>query len=507
MNRNDKIGVHLFSAIFVMLLCVFFICGQVTVSAESLNRTIQFEQSSYDVLVGKTLSLKAVVKKNDETAPSRTTVVWSSSDPDVVSVSKKGVVKALKRGTAVITAKAKDDERIMASVTIVTLIPVKKITLPKELTLIEGDELASLELSISPENADISTIKWSSSNTDIVSVDGNGAVKAHKAGKATVFAKTQNKKVSCKITVKSKITSISINQSIVWLKTGQTENIDIVTVPEIPKGDLEYISSDSSIADVKHGIIVARKEGKCTITVFPKYDQSQKVTCIVNVTGAVESIRITNGKTITAYIGSQVKLNTQIKPASRAKDVTLKWKSSNPRVATVSNGIVTAVSPGKAKIVCEVDDAKLVSTFVTVKVEEYKSSSKAITNVAKDSSTVSKTNKTEKMAAVDYVQWKNAYYGVIKVWLGYKNLSKSKSIDSLDVHVTLYDTYGSVIDSGVCTLDAKTCKPGRKYRDNVYYIFSGDAKVKKVETYIVRLHTTDDRTIQMNKSDTLLLWH
>ena len=198
MNRNDKIGVHLFSGIFVMLLCVFLICGQVTVSAESLNRTIHFEQASYDVLVGKTLSLKAAVQKNDESAPTRTTVVWSSSDPDVVSVSKKGVVKALKKGTAVITAKAKDDERIMASVTIVTLIPVKKITLPKELTLIEGDELASLELSISPENADISTIKWASSNTDIVSVDGNGAVKAHKAGKATVFAITQNKKVSCK---------------------------------------------------------------------------------------------------------------------------------------------------------------------------------------------------------------------------------------------------------------------------------------------------------------------
>lgn len=68
--------------------------------------------SSYDVVVGNTKQLTATV------APTGTEVVWSSSNDGIATVDQNGLVTAVAEGTVTITAKAKTQEKLSASVTV-----------------------------------------------------------------------------------------------------------------------------------------------------------------------------------------------------------------------------------------------------------------------------------------------------------------------------------------------------------------------------------------------------
>ena len=56
-------------------------------------------------------------------------------------------------------------------------------------------------------SSNASKVTWSSSNSDIASVDTNGLVKGLKAGVATITVKVNDKEATCKVTVKSLIPS------------------------------------------------------------------------------------------------------------------------------------------------------------------------------------------------------------------------------------------------------------------------------------------------------------
>ena len=132
------------------------------------------------------------------------TVSWSSSAPDVATV-EDGLVKAIKPGTAVITATVGS---LSASCTVTVHekapdpVPVESITLDKEeLTLTEG-ETAQLIATVLPENADDKTVSWSSSDPSVATVTSTGIVVAVKAGTAVITAKAgDNKIATCTVTV------------------------------------------------------------------------------------------------------------------------------------------------------------------------------------------------------------------------------------------------------------------------------------------------------------------
>jgi hypothetical protein len=62
----------------------------------------------------------------------------------------------------------------------------------------------TLAVAIEPENAGNKTIKWSSTNTDIVTVDENGRITGIRVGNASVIAKSESTNISdsCYVTVK-----------------------------------------------------------------------------------------------------------------------------------------------------------------------------------------------------------------------------------------------------------------------------------------------------------------
>lgn len=105
-------------------------------------------------------------------------VIFTSSNKKVASVSKKGIVKAKKKGSTTITASVKGTaKRTSFKLKVKKRIKIKKITLSGKNTAHVGEQIA-LTTTFSPKNATDHRIKWTSSNKTAATVDENGTVTA-----------------------------------------------------------------------------------------------------------------------------------------------------------------------------------------------------------------------------------------------------------------------------------------------------------------------------------------
>lgn len=84
-----------------------------------------------------------------------------------------------------------------------TDIPVSSVTLNYTSTTLYEGESINLVASVSPSNAANKTVYWSSSNSDVASVDG-GYVTAHSSGTTYITARAGNYYVNCMVTVKER---------------------------------------------------------------------------------------------------------------------------------------------------------------------------------------------------------------------------------------------------------------------------------------------------------------
>ena len=129
------------------------------------------------------------------------TVIWSSSDPSIVTVDENGVVKALKEGTAVITAKVGDKTAQVKVTSVIVPIESIEVTIPGEVNI--GDTF-DIIVKVNPEDATIQNgMIYSSSDTNIISIDENGKVTAKSTGTAIITVETENGiKEQVEVTVK-----------------------------------------------------------------------------------------------------------------------------------------------------------------------------------------------------------------------------------------------------------------------------------------------------------------
>ncbi len=139
---------------------------------------------SKKLYVGKKYTVKPAVKNQ------KGAVSYKSLNPKVVSVSSKGVVKALKKGKATITVTNNGVKKTLS-------ITVKNPKLnKKKLTLKKGK---SFKLKIKGKTG---KAKYKSLNKKIVKISGSGKLKALKKGTAVIKVVTNGKvKLKCKVKV------------------------------------------------------------------------------------------------------------------------------------------------------------------------------------------------------------------------------------------------------------------------------------------------------------------
>ena len=189
--------------------------GTLTITPVSVPATsITLNASSQNLITGESFTLTATV----EPAKTTDTVVWSSSNEAVATVSD-GTVTAAKAGTTEITATAGN---VKATCTVTVSDPVYKVTDIK-LTAAPSRRIAAgkkvqLKASIAPSNATDKSVTWTSSNKKVATVNAKGLVtfKKNAGGKKvtiTATAKDGSKKFA-KITLtcmKGSVKSIKLS--------------------------------------------------------------------------------------------------------------------------------------------------------------------------------------------------------------------------------------------------------------------------------------------------------
>ncbi len=147
---------------------------------------ITLSQTEATVAVSKSVTLKAAVSPSNAGDKG---IDWSSSDESVATVSSGGAVKGVGKGTAVITATAKDGSGITAACTVTVVTPVKKLILSEEKQFMLPVGLTyQLKVTAEPAEADLPGVIWTSSNEKVATVDENGLVTALDKGNATITA-------------------------------------------------------------------------------------------------------------------------------------------------------------------------------------------------------------------------------------------------------------------------------------------------------------------------------
>jgi len=176
------------------------VCGEVIVEQQTVpaaSGSVKLNVSGTKKLVaGQSFTLKAKVKPKRFSSQLK----WKSGNKKVATVSSKGVVKAIKKGTAVISATLPGGYG--ASVTIQVTAPAPtgiKITNGKSVKLKVGKTL-QLKTKLSPTDAE-TKLTWKSSKTAVATVTSKGKVKAVKPGTAKITVTTKNGKKAT-ITIK-----------------------------------------------------------------------------------------------------------------------------------------------------------------------------------------------------------------------------------------------------------------------------------------------------------------
>ena len=174
--------------------------------------SITLDQTSVELTEGDNVTITATVKPDNAT---NKTVTWSSSAPEVASI-QDGKITAIKAGDAVIKAVAGDKSATCNVKVKAKVIAVESIELNKsEITLKEGDS-ETLEATVKPDNATDKTVTWSTSVSDVATVNNVGKVKAVSIGETIITASCGGVSAKCTVKVKDPIDfSIVFNDALV----------------------------------------------------------------------------------------------------------------------------------------------------------------------------------------------------------------------------------------------------------------------------------------------------
>jgi len=229
----------------------------VKVEKITLNKTkVSLEEGKRAELTAKVLPTHA----------SKPLVRWKTSNAKIASVSTNGVVKGIKKGTAVITACSVDGSEVYAQAVItVKEVKVKKVVLSMKKAELLPQETKQLTAKIEPSNTSNKKLVYRSSKPSVVSVSKTGKITAKKPGTATItVTSAENSRISasCKVTVSELI----VKNPKVEVAKGKKVQIQTRTAKKGTK--VTYRCADTKVAVVsKSGKITAKRKGTTTISV------------------------------------------------------------------------------------------------------------------------------------------------------------------------------------------------------------------------------------------------
>lgn len=283
---------------------------------------------------------------------------WTSSDTAIATVSS-GTVTAKAAGEAVITCESKlaDGTMLTASVRVIVEIPVASIVPEsKAMTVRVGETLPAVGFTVKPAEATCQTITWTSSDTDVMTVDAQGRLTGIKAGKAVLTLQSSEdsaapKKTVVNVTVIQPVASISLDVTECEIVKGKTKKLTPTLSPEDASSKKRtWASSDTTVATVADGVVTAKGAGTAVITCTAADGSGTSASCTVEVVAPVTAVAFPSKTASVPITKESLQLSVTVSPEN-AKYKSVTWSSADESIATVdANGLVTPHKVGKVVI-------------------------------------------------------------------------------------------------------------------------------------------------------------
>lgn len=196
-----------------VLVFLFSFCTGVDLIDDYVTPVIRITSSIRSVPVGKLITFEASYFNNVGMPVEEATIVWISSNPEILSVDTKGQGNTLKEGRVIITAQIITEEGTTLSDTLTVAItsnvileeieeelPVEEpqeetMTLSPTLEIINriaeitAETSYQFEVAFTNEKGNVGSptaLTWMSSDETIIKIDPNGTITAVSAGTATI---------------------------------------------------------------------------------------------------------------------------------------------------------------------------------------------------------------------------------------------------------------------------------------------------------------------------------
>lgn len=239
------------------------------------------------------------------------------------------------------------------------------VRLPERVDLFRGQQFAlasAVEIEGDPDAADVLaalaaadahgvTVDFASADESVATVDELGIVQGVAPGETTVTVTCAAFGYTARVQVAVLEPAAALTAAPqLALEPGQTASLDAAVENADPAG-LVYTVSDETVAAVDEaGNVTALAQGRADITVSLP-GSSLTAVCRLTVGTPVESIQLSRPEaSLTA--GQTLTLAAATAPA---QDAAVTWQTSDPAVATVENGVVTAHGAGAAVITAAAD--------------------------------------------------------------------------------------------------------------------------------------------------------
>ncbi|MFA9463268.1 MAG: Ig domain-containing protein [Velocimicrobium sp.] len=340
----------------------------------NIYKGFMLDRSEASIYVGGSMKLSTVYGAN------KGKITWTTEDKSYVTVVGNDAnavitgVKSTGDSSVIITASMtlEDGRTLTASCNVKVGTTATSITLNETDLTMKLGATSTITASYKPTTTTTVDLKWILSDDSIVDLSVNSeksvVVTAKKVGTTILTAVNTDNYITayCTITVSSAIKSLSLN----YTQKNMTLSQEVLrlratyTPSDATQTELVWGSSDTSVATVDDGLVTFVGPGSTIITVQPKWNENFAMAqCNLTITASPTAFAF--DKTLIALEAGET---STIKPILTATNstTTITWKSMNPSIATVNNGVVTAISAGQTYIIATTKEGFVASCLVTV---------------------------------------------------------------------------------------------------------------------------------------------
>lgn len=297
----------------------------------------------------------------------------TSADTGIVRVSDNTFIPK-KAGECLVTVESVQNPEICQQYRALVVQPVTRVQVKSDVKYLYLGETLALSAAITPADATIQSVTWSSDQPECASVDEYGVVTALKRAQVVITAKAADgsgRTGSYTLIIRQPPEEVTLNKTDVRLKAGNYVTLS-ATVKPSTVGDKSVVwsSSDTSVAKVNaNGRVTAVNPGTAIITAQSNTHPNVYAQAIIRVYQPVQKVAFTDKNPYVA-VGESIRLNWTVSPAT-ATDPSVTFSTNKPDVVSVSqDGTITGLKRGECYVYATANDGSGQKATIKVQVTQ-----------------------------------------------------------------------------------------------------------------------------------------